>query len=54
VLQDPLIYALKGISRYSHRARQSGNTDKSVNVFTIKAMFSTLTNVNFNPARVPE
>ena len=50
-LQDLLIYALKDISRYAHRAGQLGATDKDVNVFTVKAMFSTLTNVNFDPFR---
>jgi hydroxylamine reductase len=50
-IQDLLIYALKDISRYANRARQLGSTDKDVNVFTVKAMFSTLTNVNFDPTR---
>ncbi len=50
-LQDLLIYALKDLSRYANRARQLGSVDKTVNIFTIKAMFSTLTNVDFDPAR---
>jgi len=50
-LQDLLVFAVKDISRYAHRARQLGSVDKSVNVFTIKALFSTLTNVNFSPPR---
>jgi len=50
VLQDLLIYALKDISRYAHRARQLGSVDKTINVFTVKALFSTLTNVDFDPA----
>ncbi len=50
-LQDLLVYALKDISRYAHRARQLGGVDKDVNVFTVKAMFSTLTNVDFDPTR---
>jgi hydroxylamine reductase len=50
-LQDLLIYALKDLSRYANRARQLGGVDKDVNVFTVKAMFSTLTNVDFDPAR---
>jgi hydroxylamine reductase len=44
-------FALKDISRYAHRARQLGATDGQINVFTVKAFFSTLTNVNFSPAR---
>jgi hydroxylamine reductase len=50
-LQDLLVYAIKDLSRYANRARQSGNVDKDVNVFTVKALFSTLTNVDFDPAR---
>ncbi len=50
-LQDLLIYALKDFSRYANRARQLGSVDKDVNVFTVKALFSTLTNVDFDPAR---
>jgi len=49
-LQDLLLYALKDISRYAHRARSLGKTDAQTNVFTVKALFSTLTNVNFDPA----
>ena len=50
-LQDLLIYALKDIARYAHGARELGATDTDVNVFTIKALFSTLTNVNFDAGR---
>jgi hydroxylamine reductase len=49
-LQDLLVYAVKDISRYAHRACQLGARDREVDVFTVKALFSTLTNVNFNPA----
>ncbi len=51
ILQDLLVYAIKDISRYASRARQMGSIDKAVNVFTVKALFSTLTNVDFDPAR---
>jgi hydroxylamine reductase len=50
-LQDLLVYAVKDLSRYANRARQLGSVDKAVNVFTVKALFSTLTNVDFDPAR---
>jgi hydroxylamine reductase len=50
-LQDLLVYAIKNLSCYANRARQLGNVDKTVNVFTVKALFSTLTNVDFDPAR---
>ena len=51
VLQDLLVYALKDISCYAHRARQMGAVDKAVNVFTVEALFGTLTNVDFDPTR---
>jgi hydroxylamine reductase len=50
-LQDLLVYACKDIARYAHGARELGVTDKDVNVFTVKALFSTLTNVNFDAGR---
>ncbi len=50
-LQDLLVYAVKDISRYAHRAGQLGARDRDVDVFTVKALFSTLTNVNFDPPR---
>jgi hydroxylamine reductase len=50
-LHDLLVYAIKDLSRYANRARQLGSVDKAVNIFTVKALFSTLTNVDFDPAR---
>ena len=50
-LQDLLIYALEGVAQYAHRARKYGVSDPEINVFTLKAIFSTLTNVNFDPER---
>ena len=48
-LQDVLLHAAKGISMYAHRAAKMGARDRDVDVFTIEALFSTVTNVNFNP-----
>lgn len=53
-LQDLLIYAVKDIARYAHRAYQLGAKDRDVDVFVVKALFSTLTNVNFDPPRFEE
>ncbi len=50
-LQDLLIHALKGISQYNVLARKVGAGDNAATGFVMKAMFTTLTNVNFNPAR---
>jgi hydroxylamine reductase len=53
-LQDLLIHAAKGISMYAHRARQWGAADPEVDAFTIQAVYTTLTNVNFDPQRLVE
>ncbi len=50
-LQDVLIYALKGLSQYAVEGRKVGVNDRDINVFTCKALFSTLTNVDFDPDR---
>jgi hydroxylamine reductase len=51
-LQDLLIHAVEGLSLYAHAARQHGITDAEINLFTCEAVFSTLTNVNFDPDRL--
>ena len=53
-LQDLLVHAVKGIAQYARRAGQLGARDHEVDVFVIKALFATLTNVNFDPARFQE
>jgi hydroxylamine reductase len=50
-LQDVLLYAVKGLSIHANQARQNGIVDREVNRFTLEALFSTLTNVNFDPQR---
>ena len=50
-LQDLLVYALKGIANYAHRAGEMGVRDEEIDVFTAEALFATLTNVNFDPER---
>lgn len=53
-LQDVLVYALQGLSVVAVDARRAGINDTAVNVFSAKALFSTLTNVDFDPARFVE
>jgi hydroxylamine reductase len=50
-LQDLLIYAVKGLSLVAVEARKAGINDDDVNRFTCEAIFSTLTNVDFDPQR---
>jgi hydroxylamine reductase len=51
-LQDLLMYALKGLSCYAVEGRKVSVVDQEVNHFTCEAIFSTLTNVNFDPDRL--
>ena len=51
-MQDLLMYAVKGVSMYAHRARQLGAKDPAVDDFVVRALFSTVTNVNFDPVRL--
>lgn len=50
-LQDLLIQATKRLSVYAAAAREKGIVDDAVNRFTCEAIFSTLTNVDFDPDR---
>ena len=50
-LHDLLIHALKGLSLYAVEGRKVGVSDSEVNVFTCEAVFSTLTNVDFDAER---
>ena len=51
-LQDVLFYITKGISMYAHRARQLGARDAEIDRFAIHALFTTITNVNFDSQRL--
>ena len=50
-LQDLLIHALQGLALYANEARQLGIVDEATDLFTYEAIFSTLTNVDFDPDR---
>jgi hydroxylamine reductase len=47
-LQDILLFGLKGISAYAYHARKLGARDESVDAFIHKALFMTVTNVDFD------
>lgn len=51
-LQDLLVHAAKGISMYAHRAGLLGAHDHDVDLFVVEALFTTVTNVNFDAARL--
>lgn len=48
-LQDLLIYVLKGISVYAEEAKKFGIQDEKVGTFITRGLFSTITNVSFDP-----
>ncbi len=50
-LQDLLIYTLKGLSLVALKGHSLGLRDADLDHFTCEAVFSTLTNVNFDPQR---
>ncbi len=51
-LQDLLVYLSKGMSMYANRARRLGARDRDVDLFVVEALFSTITNVNFDEERM--
>src|SRR5512133_3276896 len=51
-LQDLLVYQLEGIGFYGNAILEAGGELRpEVDYFLLDALFSTLTNVNFDPAR---
>jgi len=53
-LQDLLVHAVKGIGWYANLAALKGVHDNAVDVFVVRALFATITNVDFDPARIEE
>ncbi len=51
-LQDLLVHGAKGIARYASRARLLGATNEEADRFLIEALFTTVTNVNFDADRI--
>ena len=51
---DDLVQECLGISRYAHRARVLGAADRDIDRFVIEALFTTVTNVNFDSARLSD
>ena len=53
-LQDLLVFVTKGISIYAQEARQMGIEWEPVNRFVFDALFMTITNANFDKAKIEE
>lgn len=52
VLQDLLVFQMKGISSYAHEAKKIGIDTADADKFVIEGLFTTVTNVNFHPERI--
>ena len=50
-LQDLLIHAVQGLALYAAEGRKHNIIDEETDHFTFQAIFSTLTNVDFDPER---
>ena len=53
-LQDLLLHATKGLAMVAHRARALGARDRELDVFVVEALFTTVTNVNFDAERIAQ
>jgi hydroxylamine reductase len=54
LLQDLLVYVLCGIAVYGQKARELQVKCDALETFIAEGLFSTITNVNFDPARIQE
>ncbi len=54
ILQDLLIYSLKGIGVYGKMARELGAKGEDTDIFVMEGLFSMVTNVDFDPIRLKE
>ncbi len=51
-LQDLIVHQAKGIGYLAHQARRMGQVDNEVDRYVLEALFTTVTNVNFDPERL--
>lgn len=51
-LQDVLVYGAKNLSWYAHRLRTLGVVDRELDLFVVEALFTTVTNVNFDADKI--
>ncbi|OGC31333.1 hydroxylamine reductase [candidate division WOR-1 bacterium RIFOXYB2_FULL_48_7] len=51
-LQDDLIAKIKLLGYWGNQARKAGKVDRELDRFVIEGLFATVTNVDFDPARI--
>jgi hydroxylamine reductase len=52
MLQDVLFLTTQNLSRYAYRLRQQGIKNRDFDRYAVEAMFTTVTNVNFDPQTI--
>jgi hydroxylamine reductase len=50
--QDVLFHVAKGVGQYAHAARQADAATPAADAFVVEALFTTVTNVNFDAANI--
>jgi len=53
-LQDLLVYVAEGVAQYATRSAKLGASDAEADRFVIEALFTTVTNVNFDSVKIAE
>jgi hydroxylamine reductase len=51
-LQDLMLYGLKGLAIYADKAREMGVKDEAIDLFMFEGLFTTVTNVDFDPVQI--
>ncbi len=51
-LQDLMLYGLKGLAIYADKAREFGAKNEVADLFLIEGLFTTVTNVDFDPVQL--
>ncbi|HEY6872739.1 MAG TPA: hydroxylamine reductase [Geobacteraceae bacterium] len=51
-LQDLMLYGLKGLAIYADKAREYGAKDEVADLFMFEGLFTTVTNVDFDPVQI--
>ena len=53
-LQDLIVWGLKGMGFWADKARAKGAVDRDIDVHMVEGLFTTVTNVNFDPDNLAE
>ncbi len=53
-LQDLIVWGLKGMGFWADLARRKGSLDKEIDTHMVEGLFTTITNVNFDPDNLAE